>query len=932
MDGANDERYRRAKELAHAAAELPPGKRMAFVRERAGDDAALIAEVGWMLDAIEVTAGLPHALENPVDLSGLSAQAAAPRHYQIIRRLGEGGMGVVYLASRNDGGFVQQVALKFLNAAAEDSPALLERFAQERHLLARLEHPGIARLLDGGLLADGRPFLALEFVQGERIDDWCEEKSLTLRQRITLFLKVCAAVEFAHRHLIIHRDIKPANILVTPDGEPKLLDFGIARMLNDAPDTERGDGDALTLAYASPEQVQKRRLTTAADVYSLGVVLYQLVAGRRPFQDLVTPHHLSSAIVSGDFPPPSRSPRGDADSMAARAPVPADVDTIVMKAMRRQARDRYAGVHELAEDLRRFLEHRPVHARKATPTYRASRFVRRNRLGVAAGALLAVSIVTGLGVSLYELAQARTQERLATRRQHELERAVAFEQSMLEGVDIDAMGHGLADGERRQLGDRAAVISGLGFSDLARESLDVHVVSHALDAIDGRFADEPLLGASLRQSLARVLVTIGSYGHAVRELQKVLDVRTRLLPAGDPAVLSARVDLARALDLSGQFGQSRAAFEAALANAQTLGPDDVLRTTAEAGRARAMADGGELIPALAAQEALDGRLSSQLPASDPRLMQLRRERVATLIRLGRRDEATAIIEPLAAVSSQALGPDHPDTLDAEATLASLLNYRNEYERSLALARTVAAAHERRFGFDHPATLRDEDLVAANLVRLEQFDEARPLLEHIIRVRRQAQGEDQPDTLGSMTTMVRLLTRTDDWAGATTLQRSILEARRRVLGPDHPDTLFAQASLAGFLSHEGKYAQALDLATAALAAQRRTLGMDHPVTFGTLDLIARIHTQAGELAAARDVHAQALANRQRVLGTMDAHTLESATRLFEILERLHQTAQAQAIRQRYMDPLVAMDPATLNASMRDMREGTVDLLTQYANAP
>jgi len=393
-----------------------------------------------------------------------------------------------------------------------------------------------------------------------------------------------------------------------------------------------------------------------------------------------------------------------------------------------------------------------------------------------------------------------------------------------------------------------------------------------------------------------------------------------------------QVDLARALDLSGQFGQSRAIFETALAKAQALGPDDPLRTAAEAGRARAMADSGDLISALAAQEALDKRLSTRFPASDPGLMQLRRERVATLIRLGRRDDAQAIIEPLAAVSLRALGPDHPDTLDAQATLASLLNYRNEYERSLALARTVAAAHERRFGFDHPATLRDEDLVAANLVRLEQFDEARPLLEHIIRIRRQAQGDDQPDTLESMTTMVRLLTRTDDWAGATTLQRSILEARRRVLGPDHPDTLFAQASLAGFLSHEGKYAQALDLATTALAAQRRTLGVDHPITFGTLDLIARIHTQAGELAAARDVHAEALANRQRVLGTMDAHTLESATRLFEILEKLHQTGQAQAIRRRYMDPLVAMDPATLNASMRDMRDGTVDLLTQYGNAP
>src|SRR5690348_6835820 len=447
------DRYVEAKRIAMAAMDVEASARDALIDEHVGEDAELAREVRWMLDAIERThtATLPFApAAGAPDLSGQQAQAPAPRNYRILRLLGEGGMGMVYLAERCDEGFSQQVALKFLHAANEGSPILHERFSQERRLLARLEHPGIARLLDGGVMDSGRPFLAMEYVEGQRIDEWCDARALSFNDRIALFLKVCDAVEFAHRNLVIHRDIKPANILVTADGTPKLLDFGIARIIEEGQVLATATAaHALTLAYASPEQIEQQPLTTAADVYSLGVVLYQLVAGRRPYQHLVTPHLLSNAIVGGQIDAPSRSLReAPADQRRPWRSIPADVDAIVLKALRRQVSQRYASVAELAQDLRNYLARRPVKARRGRQWYRMRRFAQRNRWPLAAAGMVLAAVLAGLTASLMALAQTRAAQRLAEQRQHDLERMVDFQQSMLQSVDIDAMGHALTHGER----------------------------------------------------------------------------------------------------------------------------------------------------------------------------------------------------------------------------------------------------------------------------------------------------------------------------------------------------------------------------------------------------------------------------------------------------------------------------------------------------
>lgn len=399
------DRYLRAKALAMEALELAPDARAAWLaRQCAGDD-ALRTEVDWLVSAArtgpdeDLVPGWPQP-GNAMLPEGARIDAARPGQYRVLRLLGEGGMGVVYLAERDDGDARQQVALKLLAHAGPTGARLGQRMAEERRILATLQHPNIAHLIDGGTTGDGRPFIALEYVEGERIDRWCQSRALPLRQRVELFLKVCAAVEHAHQRLVIHRDLKPANILVTEHGEPKLLDFGIARLIEaHAPADPTGTAHrALTLAYASPEHVAGKPLTTATDVWSLGIVLYELLAGTRPHQAMEAGHLLPDAIVSGEIRPPSGAPRtgNDESDRTARTVssavgrIPADIDAIVMKALRHAPEQRYPSVAALSEDLRCFLQSRPVSARRGHALYRLRRLAWRQRWPLAAASLLLV--------------------------------------------------------------------------------------------------------------------------------------------------------------------------------------------------------------------------------------------------------------------------------------------------------------------------------------------------------------------------------------------------------------------------------------------------------------------------------------------------------------------------------------------------------------
>lgn len=959
------DRYLEAKRIAMLAADLGAAGREALLQREAASDAELAKEVHWMLAAMDAThtALLPVAECISPDLSGLDARATAPHQYRIIRRLGEGGMGSVYLAERTDGEFVQQVALKLLNPAAEGSPVLTERFAQERKLLARLEHPCIARLLDGGVLADGRPFLAMEYVEGERIDAWCDRHGIHLGARIELFLKVCAAVDFAHRNLIIHRDIKPANILVTEGGTPKLLDFGIARILDQDAEVEltATAQQVMTLAYASPEQIERLPLTTAADVYSLGVVLYQLVAGERPYQHLSTPHLLSNAIVGGHVVPPSRAaragrPGGAGETRPARR-VPRDIDAIVLKALRRQVDERYSSVPLLVADLRRFLNRRPVLARRGRLMYRFRRYLQRNRWVLAASSAVVLAVFAGLVSSLLALHKASVARDLAEHREQQLQRMVDFQRSTLDSVDIQAMGHAMASAQLEQLRKQIdgspdsvrlnavlAKASGtVGSTDMARNALDTFVVTHALDSLDREFSNSPALAADLRQSLAEVLVHIGSYGHAVSQLRAVLAERMAQRPLSVDGLLSARLTLADALYRDGDLDKAGDLFGRSAADASGRLPTDPLRIAAEAGQARVLSAQGHLQQARQLQQALYERLRLRLPPANVAMMQLRGDLVMTLIGLGQRDEAIALAEPLVALNKSAFGPQSPQALASMITLARLQHYRNNYEKSLVLAQQVLAVRTKKLGSDHPDTLDALHMVVTDQVYLAQdeaaFRQADAALAHLIATRERVLGVNHADTIASKTLLVRLLAKegnaaTDPqamhryMARAIALEQAILASHQRVLGEDNPKTLMAHGSLANLLSYDGQYARALAEARLTLAGQTRVLGADHPIVFATDNLLGDIEAAAGHWAAARDPYEKALAGRDRVLGVADAHTIETASRLYGVLSKLKDVAAAAAVRKHYLDPVIAMDPAKLNAGMRDVRQSSIDQVRSF----
>jgi tRNA A-37 threonylcarbamoyl transferase component Bud32/CheY-like chemotaxis protein len=395
------QQWQKVRRVFEDALTVTTGKRAAYVTEHCGHDPAIRSEVMRLLDA--------HFSSGPLDrlFAELHAQDDEMQPpvrigvWRIDGLIARGGMGAVYVAERADGHYEQRAALKLLRRDVAD-PDVRRRFLRERRILARIEHPGIARILDGGLTAEGRPWFALEYVEGQRIDRWCDEHGLGVRERLGLFRDVCDAVQHAHAHLVVHRDIKPANILVTDQGRVRLLDFGIARLLDtdassDGVERTASDHVLLTPAHASPEQLSGEEVGTASDVFQLGLLLFELLTGRLPARDVT-----SGIGAVSDERPSSVAPA------ELRRRIDADLDTIVRAATRAEPEHRYASVDRLAEDVQRWLDGRPILARPNSFTYRAGRFVRRNRVGVA---LAAAFVISTVGFVTIALAQAERVQR-----------------------------------------------------------------------------------------------------------------------------------------------------------------------------------------------------------------------------------------------------------------------------------------------------------------------------------------------------------------------------------------------------------------------------------------------------------------------------------------------------------------------------------------
>ncbi len=742
---------RRVLEILDATLAEPLGSRPAFLAETCGEDLELRREVESLLDLEEEA---DRFLEDPaVPQPGESATFGDGMRigaYRVLEKLGRGGMGTVYKAVREDD-FEKQVALKLLQRDLV-SETNVRRFHNERQILARLEHPAIARLLDGGTSADGRPYLVMEYVDGVPIDEYCDVRRLTVGARLDLFSKVCSALAFAHQNLVVHRDLKPGNILITEDGAPKLLDFGIAKLLDpdDAlrSDVTRGLEQPMTPRYASPEQVRRQPISTVSDVYALGALLYRLLTGRLPCglescrfgeipwriveEEPVKPsvvvgreEEVERAAGSNLLAPESISANRGCDPVRLRHRLAGDVDAITLKALRKEPRHRYSSAQQMANDIRRHLEGRPVAARRGTWLYRGGKFLRRHRLGIAA-AFAALLLVTAFLI--------REGRRLEAEKLR-AERVTAVLGDLLKIADPD---------------NRETVIETL---ERAREELKV------LEA-------DPDLRSELLINLGLILRKLG-HGEKAWELWHESQELWRQHYPEDLAGLADRINNLGALYLDEQdHGNAEKYFREALALRDQLGDES-----------------GDLVFNL--------------------------NNLATVLMYrGRYEEAEGLYRRGLEIRQRLPGSDEENRVSASLrSLGAVLLARGDFAAAETPLREALEIRLREYGPEDTRVTSVLDLLGR--VRFARGDprEAEELFRRAREIRRNRLGGDHADVPWSDRNLVVVLLAEGELATARVVLENAHGGLRRTLPAEHWRIAAADVVLGALLTAEGRYDEA-----------------------------------------------------------------------------------------------------------------------------
>jgi serine/threonine protein kinase/tetratricopeptide (TPR) repeat protein len=558
--------WQRIQQLFHGAVECEPGQRQAFLDDNCAGDLSLRQEVVSLLAAYEKGGftGAPAFLEGIRLVEQSGEQSMVGRTigaYEVIREIGRGGMGTVYLASRSDKAFHKEVAIKLIKRGL-DTDDVIRRFQSERQILASLDHPNISRIVDGGTTADGLPYFVMEYIQGEPIDIYCDAHKLNITRRLRLFLRVCAAVQHAHQNLVIHRDIKARNILVNSDRVPRLLDFGIAKLINTepaAPDRTLTVKRRLTPESASPEQIRGISITTATDIYSLGLLLYKLLTGHPPYRlaGKSTPEmerticeddpEMPSKVIdrveglgtSATITPQSVSETREGSPEALRRRLGGDLDNIVLRALRKEPAQRYSSVEQFAEDVRRHLEGLPVEARRATWRYRAGKFVRRHRAGVAAAAMIVFSLIAGIAATSWQARLTAAEGKRARIEAAKAQRINAFLQDML---SFSSPGYGSSNPEK---------------NPDARVS---EVVEQAAKRAQTELADQPEVLAEVLRTIGEVYWAQGRYDQAEPILRAALAQFIGLYGANSRETVEASSVLGNVLGRKGNTAESEVLF------------------------------------------------------------------------------------------------------------------------------------------------------------------------------------------------------------------------------------------------------------------------------------------------------------------------------------------------------------------------------------
>jgi eukaryotic-like serine/threonine-protein kinase len=695
--------------------DLPKNERTARIVQLCRDNPELRAEVESLLAAHESADSFMEAA--PQITPGQDSEfSMAGKHlgpYLLLERIGSGGMGTVYRAERIDGRFQKQVAIKVVPAALH-SKELLRRFTSEQNILASLEHPTIARLLDAGVSPEGIPYFVMEHVDGVPLDDFLKANQLTVFERLKLFQVICSAVQYAHQHLIVHRDLKPANILVTGDRAPRLLDFGIAKIVDPwslgAMDATRSLLHPMTPSYASPEQVRGETLTTATDIYSLGVILFEMLAGRMPYKIGNNLQEIARTIQQEDAEPlgtVNRAFRGD-------------IETIVAKALDKEKSRRYSSAADLAADIQRFLQHEPINARRPTPIYQLQKFTARHKAVVGGVTAVFFVLIVGIAATAWEAKRARQAEHSAVRERDQANRVTELMTSMFRVSDPS---------EAR------------GNSVTAREILD-----KASKDIDGGLTSDPRLQAQMMHVMGTVYEGLGLYSRAESLFSRATEIRSHILGKENPDTLTSRRMLAWTLREEGHYPESEKLHRETLEiQRRVLGlenPDTLASMHMLAWTLREEGQSSE------AEKMLRQALELQRKVLGPEnkdTLQSQQMLAWTLRDEGENSETEKLLRDALRIQTRVLGPEDPDTLASMHMLGWTLREEGLYAESEKFHRETLNIRRRILGPEHPDTLASMNQLAGTLLQEGKYADAGDMLREILDIQRRVLGPDNPET-------------------------------------------------------------------------------------------------------------------------------------------------------------------------------------------
>ena len=827
------ERWSQVEHLFDAVADLPPSERAAFLAKTCGTDSELRSYVESLARAdiandtvIEesIRSALNLAVPESPSITDVIGERIGP--YRIVRVIGSGGMGVVYLADRADEQFRQRVAIKVVRQRLVH-PEIGERLISERQILASLDHPNIARLLDGGTMADGTPYLVMEYIEGVPIDDYCDGCRLDIDERLALFRTICSAVHYAHQNLVVHRDIKPTNILVTADGTPKLLDFGIAKLLDAGGAATQGltrDGAVMmTPENAAPEQVLNGTVTTATDTYALGVLLYRLLTGHPPYQVGENPREMAlticeqvperpSIVVSREpmaVPPESDrekiSPElisryRDTSTERLRRRLEGDLDNIVLVALRKEPARRYRSVTEFSEDIRLHLASMPVLAQPDTWRYRSEKFVRRHTVGVAMSAILVTLLVT-FGVTM------TVQNKRIIEERDTAEEVSAFLEEIFRAPD---------PGNARGLDITAKEILSMGAKNI-RQQLD----------------DRPAIQATLMETMGRVYFNLGEYEPSIAMLEESLSLRQQSLGDDHTDVAASKNALAASLIRTADYERARSLLDEALeVNRRKHGKSSAAVASTMFNLAELLQETGKLDEA---QKFANASIDIYTPQSDRYTVELAEAKNSLArILLGKNelDEADRLLREAILLVERHSGKNHPLIAHYLQNLAVVLQMKGDVDAAEALFHESIAATRSILGEENSLLGGSLVMLGTLLHNKGQYDDAEKAFRDALAVHRKARGMEHPFVAYDMTSLAMLLHDKGDLDEAESLIRDALQLYEQSVGPDHQYVASALTELGAVLTEKGLPQDAEPILVRASEIRTQDYPSTHPLVAAT----------------------------------------------------------------------------------------------------